>query len=102
MLRTADGKITIYDIKGAGTGAGQGTQAEGINPAGVIAGYYTDANNVSHGYVRAVDGTYTFFDVPAAGTGSGQGTFPMTNNPAGSIVGYYVDNNGAYHGFVRK
>ena len=35
-------EIITYDAPGAGTGAGQGTQALGINPAGAIAGFYTE------------------------------------------------------------
>src|SRR5262245_17346752 len=35
FLRTAKGTITTFDAPGAGTGSGQGTQSETINPAGV-------------------------------------------------------------------
>ena len=91
----------MFDIPGAGTGAGQGTQVEGIDPTGVATGYYTDASGVSHGFLRAVDGKYTFFDAPGAGKGSGLGTFPMTNNAQGAVTGFYVDGGGVYHAFVR-
>src|SRR5207302_114184 len=77
FLRTSDGAFKMFDAPGAGTGSAEGTQGtigSGINPPGVIAGYYSDASNVTHGYVRAPDGTFTTFDAPGAGTGSGQGT----------------------------
>jgi hypothetical protein len=41
-----------FDAPGTGDGSGQGTFAEVINPAGAITGYYIDANNVFHGYLR--------------------------------------------------
>jgi hypothetical protein len=45
-----------------GTGPGQGTLPQSINPAGAITGYYTDASGLSHGFVRAPDGAITTFD----------------------------------------
>src|SRR5712691_8117212 len=42
-----------FDVPGAGTGPGQGTQGIHINPAGAITGYYLDSGDVFHGYVRA-------------------------------------------------
>jgi hypothetical protein len=41
-----------------------------INPAGAITGYYYDANQVYHGFLRARDGTLTTLDLPGAGTAS--------------------------------
>src|ERR1035438_10508868 len=40
FVRAADGVITTFDAPGAGTGTYQGTDAYGINAAGVIAGAY--------------------------------------------------------------
>jgi hypothetical protein len=69
---------------------------------GTIAGYYIDANNASHGFLRgSPNGTITTFDVPGAGKGATQGTFPMTNNKKGAIAGYYIDAGGVIHGFLR-
>lgn len=93
--------IIIYDAPGAGTGPGQGTFAIVISPAGVIEGFYIDANNVYHGFVRSPKGAITTFDVPGAGTGSGQGTQPFSINPSGTITGYFTDASGLSHGFVR-
>jgi TRAP-type C4-dicarboxylate transport system permease small subunit len=46
-------KIITYEVPGAGNGAGQDTQAFGINSSGEVAGFYTDANNVYHGFLRS-------------------------------------------------
>ena len=51
-MRTKQGDITTFDVPGAGAGAGQGTVALFNNPADAITGYYIDANNVFHGFLR--------------------------------------------------
>jgi len=103
-VRARGGTIATFDAAGAGTGPGQGTFAspfEAINPAGAITGWYLDASNVFHGYVRDANGTITTFDVPRAGTSPGQGTLPNWINPAGTIVGLSIDSSGVGHGFLR-
>jgi len=103
-VRDPGGTITTFDAPGAGTGFRQGTFVTpfgAINPDGAIAGYYLDAGNVPHGYVRDPGGTITTFDVPGAGTGSFQGTQGISINPAGVITGEYVDSNNVNHGYVR-
>jgi len=90
------GKIITFDAGGAGTGANQGTQPYGINPAGAITGQYWDEYNVSHGFLRAPDGTITPFDVLGA-----SGTAALSINPAGAVTGEYFDANGVAHGFLR-
>jgi cell envelope opacity-associated protein A len=54
FLRTPDGKFTTFEAPGADRTPGSlnGTFPYGINDQGVITGYYLDANNVSHGFVR--------------------------------------------------
>src|SRR5437773_10864107 len=65
-----DGTFTVFDAPGAGTGPNQGTIADNINPAGVIAGDYIDSSSVYHGFVPPADGTaITTLDAPGAGTG---------------------------------
>ena len=95
--------FTTFDVPGAGTGPFQGTlvSTATINSEGEITGNYLDANNVSHGFLRARHGAITTFDVPAAGTTSGLGTTPVDNNAANAITGWYADASGLYHGFVR-
>jgi hypothetical protein len=51
FVRAPGGKITEFDVPGAGTGAWQGTQATAINPEGDITGHYTDAKGVYHGFL---------------------------------------------------
>src|SRR5207245_222523 len=104
FVRASNGAITTFDAPGAGTGPGQGTRTEAatcINPAGAIVGFYTDASDVLHGYVRAPGGTITTSHVPGADTRPSQGTLPAANNPAGTITGSYIDANDVNHGFLR-
>jgi 6-phosphogluconolactonase (cycloisomerase 2 family) len=98
----AQGSITTFDAPGAGTAAGQGTFAAAISPTGAIAGPYTDASNVNHGFVRTPDGIITTFDAPGAGTGANQGTIAVSINLGGAIAGLYIDTNSVQHGFLRS
>jgi hypothetical protein len=84
--------FATFDAPGAGTGASQGTFAISIDTAGVIAGYYIDASNAHHGFVRAADGTITTFDVTGAGAGAFQGTTPLGINTSGTVAGFYIDS----------
>jgi hypothetical protein len=101
--------ITTFDAPGAGTAAGQGTFANGMNDLGAITGFIRDTNSARHGYLRAPDGTFTIFDDPNAGIcsascgtiGPGQGTRAYAINPSGEIAGFYSDNTGRCHGYVR-
>jgi hypothetical protein len=103
-LRSAHGGFTTFDVPGAGTGGyPQGTWPavfSGMTPAGTIAGYDQDANNVYHGFLRAPDGAITEFDDPDAGIGAGQGTQGVSINPEGAITGAYCDVI-TCHGFLR-
>ena len=67
------GTFTTFDAPGAGTGPSQGTYPFGINAAGAISGWYVDASDVNHGFVRDRHGAIVEFDVPGAGTGPFQG-----------------------------
>ncbi|MGC9952089.1 MAG: hypothetical protein ABSF64_37580 [Bryobacteraceae bacterium] len=64
-------------------------------------GYYVDASNVNHGFVRDAKGVVTAIDAPGAGAGAGQGTSAQSVNSAGTVAGYYQDTSGVCHGFVR-
>src|ERR1700685_2498560 len=76
--------FTTFGAPGAGTTASalQGTLAVSIDTAGDIAGFYTDANGMHHGFVRAANGTITTFDAPKAGAGANQGTLPAHTDTA--------------------
>ena len=103
-------RFITFDAPGAGTGPYQGTgcffyDCYGlINNLGEITGYYLDANNVYHGFVRSPEGKFTTFQAPGADTTpqSFNGTLANSINDAGAITGYYVDASGNDHGFVRS
>src|SRR5271165_6917646 len=89
-----------FSAPGAGTGPGQGTYGEAINSAGVAVGFYLDANDVYHGFVRAANGTITSIDAPGAGTGAFQGTWAYGINKTDVITGYYSGADSVIHGYV--
>lgn len=97
FLRHKDGKITTFDAPSAAAANFEGTFALSINPSGEITGYYYDANNVVHGFVRDINGTFITFD-PLGSIA----TYPASINPSGEITGHYFDANGRSHGFLRK
>ena len=100
----ATGSITAIDVPGAPTTIGhRGTLPMSINVGGDITGFYVDANDVRHGFLRAAaTGTITApIDAPGAGTTAIQGTVPLSIDAAGDITGFYEDANGTFHGFVR-
>ena len=110
-VRSAEGKLKTFDVPGAGTGSYQGTGCPGcllgLNQWGTIAGIYSDANSVNHGFLRTPDGKFTTFDAPGAGTGSYQGTgcpsdCPVSINDWGAITGSYWDANYVSHGYLRS
>jgi hypothetical protein len=119
FVRAANGTIITFSVPGAGTiphGGLYGTAGTGgfsINTAGVIAGTYTDANFVAHGFVRAANGTVTAFNAPGAGNNAllakligmatsfpSQGTGAFSINAVGKIAGTYFDASTVLHGFV--
>jgi hypothetical protein len=109
LLRSADGKLTKYNVPGAGTGLYQGTGCPGcvhpINQFGEIAGYYIDASTVVHGYMRSPAGEIMTFDAPPGAGSQGFGCFADCSlglNDFGAITGYYLDANNVFHGFVRS
>jgi len=103
-LRSPSGDITTFDVPGAGP-QGIGCYADcsvGLNDWGAITGYYLDANNVYHGFLRSPDGKIGNFEAPGADTTPGDfnGTFPASINDEGAITGSFADANGVYHGFL--
>ncbi len=99
FLRTSGGTITTFVAPGSGCSLSAFKLCSipfGINPAGTITGYYSDASNVFHGFLRTSDGTFTTFDPPGS-----VNTIPNAINPAGAITGWYDDANGQ-HGFLRS
>jgi hypothetical protein len=86
---------------GAPQGCPFGTFGVGINQAGAITAYTTDANSVAHSSIRDSEGRFTSFDAKGAGTGVGQGTIPQGINSSGLVMGYYTDSNNVNHAFLR-
>lgn len=104
FVRSPDGKITDFDAQGAGTGAFEGTypcEETCINSWGEVAGFYSDGNRASHGFVREPDGKMTLIDIQGAGTGAGQGTLVASINDEGTTTGYWGDANNFYYAFLR-
>src|SRR5450755_827227 len=104
-------RFVTIDAPGAGQASGQGTGCFAytdcsvvINNWGTITGYYLDANNVFHGFVRSPEGKFTSFEAPGADLTPGDfnGTNPNAINDAGAIAGVYYDVNTVAHGFLRS
>jgi hypothetical protein len=88
-----NGAFKTIDYSGAGTGAGAGTFAQGINGSDLIVGGVI--GGISGGIGFAYNGTsFTKVTVPGATSTFGGGI-----NDAGSLVGYFNDSSGQ-HGFV--
>jgi hypothetical protein len=70
-----------------------------INASGMIAGYYYDTSENSHGFIRKPNGNFTEFDV------SGLYSVTVTSmNNIGQVVGWggHVTGSGTWaHGFLR-
>jgi len=104
FVRAPDGNMTTFDAPGAGTGSGQGTNAccaTSLNDRGEVSGWFIDADNVLHGFVRKANGNLIPFEGPGAGTLAGQGTAAWSTAPFGEVTGEIVDENNVLHGYVR-
>jgi len=73
------------------------TYARSINATGSIAGFYYDASNVPHGYVRKPDGTITAFDPKGS-----YATIAENIDSKGVITGFYANQFKNISGFVRS
>jgi probable HAF family extracellular repeat protein len=105
FLRYANGTFQTFDAPGADTVVGDfnGTFPQSNNDGGATTGYYLDANEVYHGFLRTADGKYVTIDAPDADltSGSYSGTFPTNINGEGLVTGYFIDSIGVAHGFLR-
>jgi hypothetical protein len=91
FARAAGGTFTTFEAPGAGTGSFEGTIPVSINTGGAIAGYYYDASDVYHGFVRPASGTITDF---------APDTQANSINSEGDVTGYGYDASGVYYGFL--
>jgi hypothetical protein len=96
------GPITTFVVPGSGTtpNANQGTKALAVGTADITAGYFTDASNVSHGFVRHSNGKMETFNAPGAGSGPNGGTYAVAINAAGVVAGYFQDAGSVLHGYL--
>ena len=122
--KCAGGGITAYSINKAGAVAGSclnkngvyigftwdgakftdinfpkgiGTQVNGINDRGDVAGQYFDAKGVQHAFVKLVGGKFTSFDWKGHTGAAADGI-----NNQGQIAGYAVNKSGGYEGFLKS
>jgi hypothetical protein len=93
FIRYPNGTMVTYNDPQAGLGGtfvgcnascGYGS-FQILTVEGQVAGYYQDANGVSHGYLRHANGSFTDITVP--GTAHGLGTFAASVNLLGTVVG---------------
>ena len=113
-FRSVGGTFASFDAPGAGTNAGQGTQAWGLSDDGsTMTGTFVDSKNVSHGFIRTKNGGFTTIDDPNAGSGPplpkpsflgtrDLGTVYLVGPFGGIYQGAYVDAKGVNHGFLYK
>jgi hypothetical protein len=88
-----DGSYSFFDVPGVDKVHNIGTIVNDINNAGVVAGFYTDANGVFHGFTKTGD-QYQTIDVPGANY-----TVLLGINNEGDVVGIYHIGV-VRHGFV--
>ena len=91
LLFAADYRFVNIDVPGSIE-----TLANGINARGDVVGRYTDANDVTHGYLLH-KGVFSTIDVPGASL-----TAAFALNARGDIAGRFVDLGGVNHGFVLR
>ena len=85
----------ILQVPGSANKYG-GTNITGINTAGTVVGYYSDAAAVVHGFTETA-GVYSTFDVPG-----GTGTYAYFITDSGAVGGGYLTHGsgGSTVGFV--
>lgn len=91
FIRTAGGILTEYSDPFGGAVI----SVTAISDQDVLAGYYTDAASLIHGFWRDTSGVHSF-DYPEAVL-----TVPTGINLTGTITGYYSGADAVRHGFVR-
>jgi len=105
FLRSSDGKVTTFDVSGAGA---NGTFPIGLNLEGVVVGYALDSNYLFHAFLRTSDGKiYAFVGPNSCDTGTSTGCYGnevTAINSWGTSVGNFMDNRGNFvgHGLIRR
>ena len=92
FLQDAEGNITVFDVPGSDpeptNGEPRGTVSVAINSGGQVTGWWSDSNNVHHGFTRDASGSFVTFDAPGA---SSFGTTAASINDAGEVAGWALD-----------
>jgi len=97
FLRDADGSYHVFAPADS-----TDLVAKELNNQGEATGYYEDAANIYHGFLRDARGGLLTIDDPEAVLSAGNGTFATAINDKGEIAGYYNDKNtGGVRAFVR-
>jgi len=92
LLLATDYRFAKFDFPDSAS-----TEARGINARGDIVGSYTDANDVTHGFLLR-DGVFSSIDVPGGAVTIGARGI----NARGDIVGHFLDANSAGHGYLLQ
>jgi VCBS repeat-containing protein len=78
-----------------------GTIVHSFDGLGGVAGIYTDASGMFHGFLLSVNSVFTSIDVPGASqAGVFRGTLLTAEDGLGDVTGAYSDANGVEHGFT--
>jgi uncharacterized membrane protein len=97
FVRKTNHKFVFCVPPGASTSEGIAMNNQLHNGAGVVTGFWTDANEQEHAFVWD-GGVATEFDVP----GSRSTGAPMDINDSGTVTGTWSDaGDGTAHGFIR-
>jgi probable HAF family extracellular repeat protein len=89
-----NGTFTTLDPKGAAF-----VNAQGINNNGLVAGFYSDDNLHSHGFLY--DSATKAFSFPLdPNVANFEFTQYLGINDKGEVAGYYQTNDGSQHGFL--
>lgn len=110
FFRNAKGTFSVpIDAPNASTGPGapgkgirfRGTLVHSFDGLGGVAGIYTDASLVFHGFLMSASSVFTSIDVPGASTtGVFPGTLLTSEDGLGDVTGAFSDANGVEHGFA--
>lgn len=72
------------------------TNNDFLNDQGDVVGFFSDINQVLHGF-RRQGGLFTTVDFPG-----GSSNFPLGINAEGKIVGQYSDTAGSFHSYLAQ
>jgi hypothetical protein len=97
FVRGSSGRLTRFNIAGAGTARGEGTEVEGLSPGGVIVGSFIRSDKVAVGFIDR-HGIVTRIAERSAGNKPGDGT-AVEFYGSGEYGGIYVGGSGAAHGW---